>query len=55
MKYIAHFTGRLNGAIGITYPITEKVEAPDEEKARLELYRKYEMIHQIWFEKDKED
>ena len=43
MKYIAHFTGRLNGAIGIIYPMTEKVEAPDEEQARLELYKKYEM------------
>ena len=38
------FYGRLNGAIGICYSITETVQADTEEEARLKLYDKYEHI-----------
>lgn len=54
MKYIAHFHGRKNGAIGKIYPATQKVEAPDEEQARMELYKEWEHIHRLYFTEDKD-
>jgi len=42
--YLANFIGRENGAIGVTYEITERVKADDIEQARLALYEKYEHI-----------
>ena len=39
------FYGRLNGAIGARYFITEIVQADTKEEARLKLYDKYEHIH----------
>ena len=42
--YKISFTGRLKGAIGIFYPITDKVQATDEKAAILALYDKYEHI-----------
>lgn len=47
MSWTIHFIGRKKGAIGITYPITETVEAEDEEKARLKLYEKYDHIRVV--------
>lgn len=38
------FIGRLNGAIGKRYQITEIVKATDEDAATLKLYDKYEHI-----------
>lgn len=40
------FIGRLKGAIGIFYKITDTVQATDEKAAILALYDKYEHIHQ---------
>jgi hypothetical protein len=49
--YIAEFNGREKNAIGITYPIIDKVQAENEEKALIALYEKYD---HIWFAKFKE-
>jgi len=45
-KYKITFTGRLIGAIGIFYKITDTVQAANEKDAILALYNKYEHIHQ---------
>jgi len=42
--WIVSFVGRQAGAIGITYPITETIEAETEEAARLAMYDRYEHI-----------
>lgn len=42
--YRIEFTGRTKGAIGITYPIIEWVEAESPSKAVLKLYDKHEHI-----------
>lgn len=47
MLYKARFTGRLIGAIGIFYACVDKVEADDEEQARLKLYEKWEHIQNL--------
>ncbi len=47
MLWQVSFNGRTAGAIGITYPITDTVEADTEEEARLKLYDKYEHITQF--------
>lgn len=39
-----NFSGKRIGALGISYPIAEKVEAVDEEAAWLKMYEKYEHI-----------
>jgi hypothetical protein len=44
MKYVARFTGRMVGAIGITYPISATVEASNPQEASLKLYDRYEHI-----------
>ena len=51
--YTVKFTGRTNGAIGIFYPITETVQAENEEAAKLKLYEKYEHITNIQIKKAK--
>ena len=43
--YTVRFYGRTKGAIGICYPITEKVKAESPEQAFLKLYDKYENVH----------
>lgn len=45
--YNAKFTGRLLGAIGITYPITTTVEGYDELSARRALYERYDCVHNL--------
>lgn len=45
-RYKISFTGRLKGAIGIFYKITDTVQAANENDAILALYDKYEHIHQ---------
>ena len=42
--YKIHFIGRLNNAIGITYPITEVVTVEEGKDPILKLYEKYEHI-----------
>ena len=44
MKYLATFTGRQLGAIGIVYPCRVEVEADDPEAARLKLYDTHEHL-----------
>lgn len=44
--YTVKFIGRTLGAIGITYPITATVDAPDEEAALISLYDKYDSVKQ---------
>lgn len=44
-KYKITFHGRLKGAIGVCYTITDYRAAESEEKAILALYDKYESIH----------
>ena len=51
--YKISFTGRLKGAIGIFYKITDTVRATDEKAATLALYDKYEHIHQLKVKKIK--
>jgi hypothetical protein len=53
--YIAEFHGRPVGAIGITYHMTAKVKAENEEKALIELYKKYEHIRGYKFTEVKEE
>jgi hypothetical protein len=55
MKYKAIFTGRTKNAIGIFYQITDTVEGKNEEEARLNLYNKYEHIHQLTLKEIKEE
>lgn len=43
--YEIEFYGRLKGAIGIFYTITDTVQAENEEAAILALYDKYENVH----------
>ena len=43
--YLASFTGRLIGAIGVSYQITDTTHGKDREEARLNLYDRYENIH----------
>ncbi len=47
MLYTANFYGRLLGAIGILYRITDTVEAENEEQARIELYKKYDSVRDL--------
>lgn len=42
--YFCKFNGRLKGALGITYSITDTVMAENPNGARLALYEKYEQI-----------
>lgn len=45
MKYaVAHFTGRLAGAIGVFHHISAPTKGKDEEAMRLFLYEKYDHI-----------
>ena len=44
-NYKITFLGRLKGAIGICYTITDYREAESEEKAILALYDKYDHVH----------
>jgi hypothetical protein len=44
--YKISFTGRLKGAIGIFYKISDTVQAEDEKAAILKLYDKYDSVHQ---------
>ena len=44
-NYRIHFVGRLKGAIGAMYPITDYVTADTPEAASLKLYDKYEHIY----------
>lgn len=41
------FNGRLNGAIGTTYPITETIKADSVELAKLACYEKYELLSEF--------
>ena len=50
-SYKITFIGRESEAIGITYKITETVEAVTEEAAVLKLYDKYEHISVLNIEK----
>ena len=52
--YEIHFNGREVNAIGITYPITQTVEAENEEKAILKIYDKFDHIHVIRITEKKE-
>lgn len=47
MIYNIKFTGRLIGAIGITYPMQAVVVAESEQAAIAELYETYENVHNI--------
>jgi hypothetical protein len=42
--YVISFEGRLNGAQGVTYRITDKRDAETPEKAIAALYDAYEMV-----------
>ena len=46
-KYKFEFTGRLIGAIGITYLCTKEVYADSIEQAKLKLYDTHEHISNI--------
>lgn len=43
-RYSITFSGRLAGALGVTYKITHEVEATNEREAVLKLYDKFEHI-----------
>ena len=45
--YTASFKGRKNGAIGVFYWITCKVQGENEKQAELNLYKEYEHIQQL--------
>lgn len=46
-KYECNFIGRTKDAIGIFYPIRAEVEAENPEEANVNLYDKYDHIHQL--------
>ena len=50
-EYTAKFTGREVGAIGITNYIVTHVKGEDEERAKLNLYKRYEHISSLTLEK----
>jgi len=45
--YIINFKGRLKSSIGITYKITEIIQASNEASAEMELYKKYDHISNL--------
>lgn len=45
--YIAYFTGRTKGAIGISQHYSTTVRGIDEEDARINLYERYDHILQL--------
>jgi hypothetical protein len=49
MRFKIKFNGRKIDAIGITYPITEEVEADSAPEAREKLYEKYDTITNVRF------
>ena len=50
MKYKIVYTGRKTGAQGITYAMSEMVDADSKEEAILKLYNHSEHIHIIKIE-----
>jgi len=48
-KFTIEFYGRIKNAIGISYTIRDSVEAETKDEAILNLYNKYEHIHQVKF------
>lgn len=57
INYHVEFTGRLNGALGITYPMEAVVGVPEnvemvKEAISLELHKKYERVHIISWVKE---
>jgi len=52
MLYTAQFQGRTRGAIGVNYNISTKVEGENTSQARLNLYDRFDHIHNLTLKED---